>query len=75
MSNPTTIVVQQNADGTYDIPAITLVPYVPPTPVSPPPPPPPPPPVSPPSPPAPPPSADYAGALAEGQAFDPPAGA
>lgn len=47
MTSQTTIVVQQNADGSYDIPAITLVPYVAPVP----PPSPPPPPVSPPPPP------------------------
>lgn len=53
MSDP--IVVQQNPDGSYDIPAIILAPYVAPVaPPSPPPPPvsPPPPPVSPPPPPA-----------------------
>ena len=49
MTNPTTIIIAQNADGSYDLPAITLVPYV--APVSPPPVSPPPPPVSPPPPP------------------------
>lgn len=32
MSNPTSITIQQNADGSYDLPAITLVPYVAPAP-------------------------------------------
>lgn len=49
MTNPTTISIQQNPDGSYDLPAITLVPYV--APVAPAPPPPvSPPPVSPPPP-------------------------
>src|SRR5690348_12122836 len=49
MSNPTSITITQNADGSYDLPAITLVPYV--APVPPPSPPVSPPPVSPPPPP------------------------
>lgn len=79
MTNATTIIIAQNADGSYDLPAITLVPYV--APVSPPPPP--PPPVSPPpppvSPPPPPPAtgadAEAVGALSPGQTFTMPDGA
>ena len=71
MTNPTTIIIAQNADGSYDLPAITLVPYV--APVSPPPVSPPPPPVSPPPPP--PSGTDAIGALQPGQTFTPPDGA
>lgn len=74
--NPTTIVVQQNADGSYDIPAITLVPYVPPGDTQPPviaP-----PVTSPPGSTTPPPTSDGApniGAIQPGETWQPPEGA
>lgn len=77
MTNPTTISIAQNADGSYDLPAITLVPYAAPVPPPPPPISPPPPPVSPPPPPPPPPppSGDGSniGAMQPGDTYTPPA--